>query len=172
MENRVMVQLSFAGSPYRRLAQIYRMLDTLGLDVTILPNTDCGNPGVLIIHKSDLKKARDAFERLNIPAKEKEVLVLHVENKIGEIADVSRKISDSGISISYAYLGRLSMSDAFLILECSDNKLALRVLDGNPSPAPAQMKSSCCGFQSDGTPGANQRMARKAEGKEANRTVY
>lgn len=129
-----MVQLSFAGSPYPKVAQIYRLLDTLGLDVAILPSVNCGKIPVLLIPKNDLMKARRAFERLNIHAQEKGVLVLHVENKIGTIAGISRRLSGSGISISYAYLGRLSPSDAFLILECSDNKLALRALEGSFPP--------------------------------------
>ena len=138
MENRIMVQLSFAGSPYNRVAEIYRLLDTIGLDVTILPNVDYGRMAVLIIPKNARLKAMRAFDRLKIHAKEKEVLVLPVENKIGTIADISRKISDSGISINYAFLGQLSISEGFLILECSDNQLALRILDddsaGHPSP--------------------------------------
>jgi len=141
MENKIMVQLSFADRPYNRVAEIYRLLDTIGLDVTILPNTDCGKRAVLVIMKSDLKKARDAFDRLNMHAKEKEVLVLHIENKIGSIADISRKISDCGISIGYAFLGPLSISEAFLILECSDNELALRALDGKPARPPGPMKT-------------------------------
>ena len=139
MENKIMVQLSFAGSPYHRVAEIYRLLDTIGLDVTILPNTDRGKMAVLVIPKNDLIKARGAFGRLNIHAKEKEVLVLHVGNKIGTIADISRKISDSGVSISYAFLGRLSISEAFLILGCSDNMLALRALDGKSANHPSPM---------------------------------
>ncbi len=141
MEDRIMVQLSFAGSPYRRVAEIYRLLDTIGLDVTILPNTDCWKTAVLIIPKNDLTRARNAFDRLDIHAQEKEVLVLHVENKIGTIADISRKISDSGVSISYAFLGNLSISEAYLLLECSDNKLALRALDGKPTNNPSTMKA-------------------------------
>jgi hypothetical protein len=143
MEKRIMAELSFTGCSYPRVAQIYRMLDTIGLDVAILPNLpniDCGNRGVLIIPKGDLKKARDAFERFNIHAKEKEVLVLHVENEVGTIAGISRKIGDCGISINYAYLGRLSSSEAFLVLGCSDNKMALKALDGKPPAAPSRNK--------------------------------
>ena len=131
MRKKIMVQLSFIGSPYQRVCEIYRLLDTIGIDVTILPNIDNGKMAVLIIQKNDLSKARKAFGRLGILAQEKEVLVVHVVNDIGSIADISRKIGDSGISINYAFLGNISISEAYLILECTDNKMALKALDGN-----------------------------------------
>jgi len=140
MRKKIMVQLSFIGSPYYRVCEIYRLLDTIGIDVMILPNTDNGKMAVLIIPKNDLIKARKSFDRLDIHAQEKEVLVVHVENDIGRVADISRKIGDSGISINYAFLGHISISEAYLILECTDNKMALRALDGKPFDNPDPMK--------------------------------
>lgn len=135
-----MVQLSFIGSPYHRVCEIYRLLDTIGIDVKILPNTDYGKMAVLIIPKNDLMKTRKAFGRLDIHAQEKEVLVIHVENDIGEIADISRKIGDSGVSINYAFLGHISISEAYLILGCTDNKMALKALDGKSFNHPVPMR--------------------------------
>jgi hypothetical protein len=129
MENRIMMQLSFAGSPHQRVAEIFRLLDTIGLEVTILPNIGFGKRAVLVVPRHDMAKARDAFSRLRIDAKEREVLVIHVENRPGTIAGISRKISDSGISINYAYLGSISPFEGFLVLGCSDNRLALRALE-------------------------------------------
>jgi hypothetical protein len=120
-----MIRLSFSNSSYNRVAEIYRMLDTIGVEVMILPTIDSGKEAFLLVPKNEMKKASEAFKRLDIEAKEKEVLILNLENRIGEIADVSRKIKDRGISINHASLVPQSIIKAFLILECSDNKAAL-----------------------------------------------
>lgn len=130
MENSIMVQLSFMRSPYPKVAEFYRLLDTIGLDVTILPNTDCGKMAMLLIPRGDLGKARAAFRHLNISAKEREVVVVHMENEVGAIAGISKKMSEGGVSINYAFLGRLSLSEALLVLECDDNRSALRAING------------------------------------------
>jgi len=126
-----MIRLSFFNSPYTKVAGIYRLLDTLGLDVMILPRVNCGKRAHLFIPKNDLKKARDAFETLGIRAKDNEVLIITLDNKIGAIADISREIRNKEVSIYYAFLADISLSQAYLILECSDNKLALRALENN-----------------------------------------
>ena len=125
MDNKIMIRLSFSNSSYSRVAEIYRLLDTIGVEVMILPALDTGKEAFLLIPRSDLKKATEAFTRLDIKAIEKEVLILNLENKIGEIADVSSKIRDKGISIRHASLVPQSIIKALLILECSDNKAAL-----------------------------------------------
>lgn len=124
-----MVQLSFTRSPYAKVAEIYRVLDTIGLEVTIVPNIDCGKVATLLIPKDDLSRARIAFRKLDISAKEREVVVVHVENEVGAIASVSKMISENGISINYAFLGPLSLSDALLVLGCDDNRSALRAIN-------------------------------------------
>ncbi len=129
MENRIMIKLSFLNSPYTRVAEIYRLLDTLGFEAMILPKVDCGKRAFLFISKNDLKKTRDAFDILGIQAEDEEVLIITLDNKIGAIADISREIRNKRVSIYRAFLADISLSQAYLILECSDNKLALRALE-------------------------------------------
>lgn len=110
------------------MAEIYRLLDTIGLRVMILPPINCGKRAFILLPKNDLKKARNAFDKLNIQAKDEEVLMITLDNKIGAIADISRDIRDKNISIRHAVLADISLSQAYLILECSDNRLALKAM--------------------------------------------
>ncbi len=74
-------------------------------------------------------KAKKPLVKLNIKPEEDDVVVVEMQNKVGELQKVADKIADAGINIDYMYgttgTGRFSVC----VFKTSDNRKAVRVIN-------------------------------------------
>lgn len=66
---------------------------------------ECGGEGVMHVLVEDAQVARSAFEAGGMEVRaEREVLLLKVEDRPGELARVMRRIADAGVNVDLIYL--------------------------------------------------------------------
>jgi hypothetical protein len=74
-------------------------------------------------------KARKPLVKLKIKAKEEDVVLVEMPNKIGELQKVSEKIADAGVNISYMYGTTGTGRSSVCVFQTSDNKKAVSVIN-------------------------------------------
>lgn len=74
-------------------------------------------------------KAKKPLDKLKIKAKEEDVVVVEMPNKIGELQKVSEKISDAGININYMYGTTGTGRSSVCVFKTSDNRKAIRAIN-------------------------------------------
>jgi hypothetical protein len=81
------------------------------------------------IYVHNLNKAVKVLNKLNYTTELRDVLLIHLENKPGALAEVIAKIGDEGINIEYCY-GTLSRKADLVsvILDVSNIERAIKVL--------------------------------------------
>ncbi|MEA2647559.1 MAG: hypothetical protein QOE92_2642 [Chloroflexota bacterium] len=75
---------------------------------------------------TDAAGARSALDGVADVAEELEVLVLDVDDHVGALGEVTRRLSDAGVNLRLAYLG----TGTRLVLAPDDVDLARRTLSG------------------------------------------
>lgn len=74
-------------------------------------------------------KAKKPLVKLKIKPEEEDVVLVEMQNKVGELQKVADKIADAGININYMYgttgTGRFSVC----VFKTSDNRKAVRVIN-------------------------------------------
>ena len=70
------------------------------------------------------QKALEALKKDFPKSQEHEVLVFGASNQLGEIADITKQLSDANLNINYLYTTSLDNKPA-LVLSTNDNKKAL-----------------------------------------------
>jgi hypothetical protein len=81
------------------------------------------------IYVKNLSKAVKVLNKLNYTAELRDVLLIHLDNKPGALAEVATKIGDEGINIEYCY-GTLSRNGetVSVIMDVSNIERAIQVL--------------------------------------------
>ena len=83
------------------------------------------------IYVKNLNKAVKILSKLNYTTELRDVLLLHLDNKPGALAEVATKIGDEGINVEYCY-GTLSqiVDKISVIMDVSNIETAIKVLQG------------------------------------------
>jgi hypothetical protein len=82
----------------------------------------------LLITNSNTK-AKNLLDKLKIKAKEEDVVVVEMPNKIGELQKVSEKIAGAGVNINYMYGTTGTGRSSVCVFKTSDNKKAISVIN-------------------------------------------
>lgn len=95
-------------------------------------NAICGygmeGSAVFMVLADSPAKARKVLTKLGAQAKEEAVIVVEMQNKVGEMQKVGKKIADAGVNISYMYGTTAGGKSATCVLSTSDDKKALKAL--------------------------------------------
>ncbi|MCL2513671.1 MAG: ACT domain-containing protein [Oscillospiraceae bacterium] len=112
-----------------RLAEITGVLADNGIDIRALSVADTAEYGILRLIVDKPEKTLDIFKQSNITANVKDVLAAAVPDTPGSFAKAVRILTDSGISIEYAYAFITPKKDqAYVIFRVADNDKAGAVL--------------------------------------------
>lgn len=123
-------QLSvFVENSQGRLQQIIDALSENDINIRALSLADTTEFGVLRLIVDEDEKASAVLKEKGVISKVTEVIAVSIDDCAGGLAEVTRVISDAGISIeyTYAFLGR-SEGKALLVIQTNDEKRAERVL--------------------------------------------
>lgn len=87
-------------------------------------------PGASIVRMvpSDESRCRQCLQRMNAEFSERNLLVARVEDKPGELARISARLSEEGVNIDGAYLLDKDANQVHIALAVSDEDRARNVL--------------------------------------------
>lgn len=111
------------------LSQVLSELAKEKINIVALTMMDSAEHGVLrlVAKKNHVVKV---LSRLNMPYSETDVLCVTLSNKSGALAEVTKKLADAHINISYAYVTAGARGGKTTgILKVADVNKAMKVLD-------------------------------------------
>jgi hypothetical protein len=88
-----------------------------------------GNQAMLHILPDDVEAARSALKESRIPFEEHELVTVLLENKAGELAEVTGKLANAGINLLALYVVGLEGELVELAIAADDVKKAKKVLE-------------------------------------------
>jgi hypothetical protein len=111
------------------LARVAQALARRHVNIKALAAVNIGGDAIARIIPDDVEAARAAFEAANIRFTESEVHIVLLENKAGQLADVTNRLGDAGINLEAVYLTGIT-DDLVEIAVVSDNpKKAKKLLE-------------------------------------------
>lgn len=111
------------------LARVAQALARRAVNIKALAALSIDGQAIVRIIPDDIEAARKAFEAAKIRHVESEVHTVLLENKAGQLADLTNRLGDAGINLEALYLTGIS-DDLVEIAIVSDNpKKAKKLLE-------------------------------------------
>jgi len=127
--NRIVVEFFFEKPNFEEVSKIAEVLKQDGINAILLPPDDRGINTHCMIELSEVEKTRKKLEEIGVNAREKEVILIRLENRPGTMAEAAKKISEKGVNLTYAFSVTLSPEESYVLLGADDNKAALEALN-------------------------------------------
>lgn len=123
-----MKQLSFS-LPNRigLLSELTSFITGAKINIEAICAYGMGEDGYCMLITDNNTKAKKVISYMGADVKTEDVIAVEVPNKIGQLQQVAKKISNAGIDIYYVY-GSPVKSRMTFILKTADDKKAIRVL--------------------------------------------
>ena len=111
------------------LAQVLTEIANARINLVAIAMMDSVEHGVMRMVAQSPVKIRNVLKKLNMPFSETDVLCITLSNKAGALADVTQKLAEAHINISYAYCTAGAKGGKTTgILKVADVKKAIKVL--------------------------------------------
>jgi len=111
------------------LAQVLTEIANARINLIAIAMMDSVEHGVMRMVAQSPVKIRNVLKKLNMPFSQTDVLCITLSNKAGALADVTQKLSQAHINISYAYCTAGAKGGKTTgILKVADVKKAIKVL--------------------------------------------
>jgi len=88
-----------------------------------------GDVGYFMLITDNNAKAKKVLSQMGADVKSDDVIAVEVPNKVGQLQQTARKISDAGVDIAYVY-GSPVKQRMTLIFKTANDKKALKALAG------------------------------------------
>ncbi|MBI2833354.1 MAG: hypothetical protein HYX76_02885 [Acidobacteria bacterium] len=111
------------------LARVAHALSRYGVNIKSVAGLAVGNEVLLRIIADDVEAARAALDRAGIRFEETEVISVLLENRAGELANVSTRLAEAGVNLKAVYVTGLADGLVELAIVADDIKKAKRVLE-------------------------------------------
>jgi len=98
------------------------------MSVMLLPQEDRGINTHVIVESSDVGKVHNLLGKLGISAKEKEVVLVALENRPGTMANTTRKVSETGVNLTYVFSVAVNPQKSYVLFAGDDNQAVLNAL--------------------------------------------
>ncbi len=114
------------------LAQILNEFAAARINIIAITMMDSVEHGVMRVVGGSREKIKKVLAKLNMPHSETDVLCVTLPNSSGALADVTQKLAQAHINISYAYCTAGARGGRTTgILKVADVKKAMKVLKGH-----------------------------------------
>ena len=125
---RKIIQLSFS-LPNRigLLSELSSFLTAAKVNIEAICAYGMGDEGYFMIVTDNNSKAKKVISQMGAEVKVEDVLAAEVPNKVGQLREVAKKISDSGVDVHYVY-GSPVKGKMTLIFKTADDKRVLKAL--------------------------------------------
>ncbi len=111
------------------LGRIANALGRAGVNIKSITALTLGNQGVVRIVADDVEAARGALQESNVRFEESELVVVMVENRAGELAEVADKLANAGLNLHAMYVVGLAGDLVELAISVDDPKKAKKLLE-------------------------------------------
>jgi hypothetical protein len=120
------IQLSHKPGEVSRVAHA---LSLKGVNLKSVAAMAFGGQGLLRLIADDVEAARTALRENNIRFEETEVVTVLLENRAGELEDVTGKLADAGVNVHAFYVVGLDGNLVELAIASDDPKKVKKVLE-------------------------------------------
>ena len=122
-------QLSFS-LPNRigLLSELTSFLTAASINIEAIGAYGVGEDGRFMLVTDNNRKAKRLIAHMGADVETEDVIAVEVPNKVGQLQQVAKKISDAGLDISYVY-GSPVKGKMTLIMKTADDNKALKVLN-------------------------------------------
>jgi hypothetical protein len=110
------------------LSEVTAFITAAKINIEAICAYGMGDEGHFMIMTDNNTKAKKVLSNMGAEVKTEDVIAVEVPNKIGQLQQAARKISDAGIDIFFVY-GSPVKQKMTLIFKTADDKKALRVLN-------------------------------------------
>ena len=111
------------------LSEVAAFITAAKINIEAICAYGMGEEGYFMIITDNNAKAKKVLSHMGAEVKTEDVIAVEVPNKVGQLQQAARKISDAGVAISYVY-GSPVKQKMTLIFKTADNKKALKALAG------------------------------------------
>jgi hypothetical protein len=109
------------------LSEVTAFITAAKINIEAICAYGMGDEGYFMIITDNNAKAKKVIANMGAEVKTEDVIAVEVPNKMGQLQQVSKKISDAGIDISYIY-GSPVKQKMTLIFKTTNDKKALKAL--------------------------------------------
>lgn len=128
MEIRLQLSIFLDNRP-GTLAHVCSTLAKEGINILAISVSDTVDHAVVRMVVNDPKKAIDILGQTNVLVQEREVVLMEVPNKPGELGRIAEKLAKFGINIEYAYCAAVEgQKSGALVLRTSDLEETINIL--------------------------------------------
>jgi hypothetical protein len=111
------------------LSRVANALSREGVNIKSVAAMTIGNQGIVRLIADNVEAARRALDANHIRFEESEVVTVLRENRAGELADVTDRLSNAGLNLDAIYIVGLDGDLIELAVVTSDSKKAKKVLE-------------------------------------------
>jgi hypothetical protein len=109
------------------LSEVTAFITAAKINIEAICAYGMGDEGYFMIITDNNAKAKKVIANMGAEVKNEDVIAVEVPNKMGQLQQVTKKISDTGIDISYIY-GSPVKQKMTLIFKTTNDKKALKAL--------------------------------------------
>ena len=109
------------------LSEVTAFITAAKINIEAICAYGMGDEGYFMIITDNNAKAKKVIANMGAEVKTEDVIAVEVPNKMGQLQQVAKKISDAGIDISYIY-GSPVKQKMTLIFKTTDDKKAFKAL--------------------------------------------
>ena len=109
------------------LSEVAAFITAAKINIEAICAYGMGEEGYFMIITDNNAKAKKVLSHMGAEVKTEDVIAVEVPNKVGQLQQAARKISDAGVAISYVY-GSPVKQKMTLIFKTANDKKALKAL--------------------------------------------
>ena len=109
------------------LSEVTAFITAAKINIEAICAYGMGDEGYFMMITDNNTKAKKVISNMGAEIKIEDVIAVEVPNKMGQLQQAAKKISDAGIDISYVY-GSPVQQKMTLIFKTADDKKALKAL--------------------------------------------
>ena len=109
------------------LSEVTAFITAAKINIEAICAYGMGDEGYFMIITDNNIKAKEVISQMGVEVKAEDVIAVEVPNKLGQLQQVAKKISDAGIDISYVY-GSPVKQKMTLIIKTANDKNAIKAL--------------------------------------------
>ena len=109
------------------LSEVTAFITSAKINIEAICAYGMGDEGYFMIITDNNTKAKKVISQMGAEVKVEDVIAVEVPNKVGQLQQVARKISDAGVDISYIY-GSPVKQRMTIICKTADDKKAFKAL--------------------------------------------
>jgi len=111
------------------LSEVSTAVSGAKVNISAICAYEMGETAYFVMTTDNNAKAKKALAPLGIEARDEDVVLVEMPNRVGELQKVAKKIADAGINIEYVYGTTSSGRTSTCIFKTADNKKAIRVIN-------------------------------------------